>query len=81
MKCIETLARVDVICVDKTGTVTEPVMHIKDIIPLDSDTPAARAECARTIRDLVLNMTADNATMRSLTEYFDDKKIFVAHMP
>lgn len=76
MKCIETLARVDVICVDKTGTVTEPVMHIKDIIPLDSDTPAARAECARTIRDLVLNMTADNATMRSLTEYFDDKKDF-----
>ena len=37
MKCIETLARVDVICVDKTGTVTEPDMRVKDIIPLDSE--------------------------------------------
>ena len=26
MKCIETLARVDVLCVDKTGTITEPDM-------------------------------------------------------
>ena len=38
MKCIETLARVDVICVDKTGTVTEPEMHVKCVVPLDGDT-------------------------------------------
>ena len=30
--CIETLARVDVLCLDKTGTITEGVMEVKDII-------------------------------------------------
>ena len=29
MKCIETLARVDVLCVDKTGTITENTMKSK----------------------------------------------------
>ena len=28
MKCIETLARVDVLCVDKTGTITENEMMV-----------------------------------------------------
>lgn len=35
MNCIETLARVDVLCVDKTGTITEPGMEVQDLIPLD----------------------------------------------
>ena len=30
--CIETLARVDVLCLDKTGTITEGVMEVKDLI-------------------------------------------------
>ncbi|MEG0994806.1 MAG: HAD-IC family P-type ATPase [Bacilli bacterium] len=33
--CIETLARVDVICLDKTGTITEGKMEVKEIVPLD----------------------------------------------
>ena len=32
MKCIETLARVDVLCVDKTGTITENTMRVKELI-------------------------------------------------
>lgn len=32
MKCIETLARVNVLCVDKTGTITEPGMHVYDFL-------------------------------------------------
>ena len=31
--CIETLARVDTICLDKTGTITEGVMEVADVIP------------------------------------------------
>ncbi len=31
--CIETLARVDVLCLDKTGTITEGVMEVIDVIP------------------------------------------------
>lgn len=37
--CIETLARVDTLCLDKTGTLTEGIMEVKDYIPInDSDT-------------------------------------------
>ena len=31
--CIETLARVDVLCLDKTGTITEGCMEVADIVP------------------------------------------------
>lgn len=33
--CIETLARVDVLCLDKTGTITEGCMEVTDVIPID----------------------------------------------
>ena len=39
MNCIETLARVDVLCVDKTGTITESVMEVENVIPLTEDPP------------------------------------------
>ena len=38
MHCVETLARVDVLCVDKTGTITEPNMQTERLLPLaDTD--------------------------------------------
>ncbi len=37
MNCIETLARVDVLCVDKTGTITEPGMEVVELCPLDTE--------------------------------------------
>ena len=33
MKSIEALARVDVLCVDKTGTITEAGMEVAKIVP------------------------------------------------
>ena len=39
MNCIESLARVDVLCVDKTGTITEPVMELEQVVPLTEDPP------------------------------------------
>ncbi len=39
MNCIETLARVDVLCVDKTGTITEPKMEVENVIPLGTAQP------------------------------------------
>lgn len=33
--CIETLARVDTLCLDKTGTITEGIMEVSDVIPLN----------------------------------------------
>ena len=34
MYCIETLARVDVICLDKTGTLTAEILHVEDVVPI-----------------------------------------------
>lgn len=39
MKCIETLARVDVLCVDKTGTITDNTMTVKKMYPLRKPQP------------------------------------------
>lgn len=35
MKSIESLARVDVLCVDKTGTITKPEMTVTEIVSCD----------------------------------------------
>ena len=37
LSCIETLARVDVLCVDKTGTITENEMRVEQVVPLEEE--------------------------------------------
>jgi cation-transporting ATPase E len=41
LPAIEGLARVDVVCLDKTGTLTEGAMDVTDMRPLDGDAPVA----------------------------------------
>ena len=67
MNCIETLARVDVLCVDKTGTITQPVMEVENIIPLTQD-PPERLEAIMTA--LYGTREPDNDTARALAEMF-----------
>ncbi|HMA46364.1 MAG TPA: HAD-IC family P-type ATPase, partial [Frankiaceae bacterium] len=43
LPAIEGLARVDVVCLDKTGTLTEPAMKVTAVEPLDGDAPVAAA--------------------------------------
>lgn len=70
MKCIETLARVDVLCVDKTGTITENTMKVQDVIETDAY-DAEKMEPLRTlISDFAAAMTNDNITMAAVKEYF-----------
>lgn len=67
MNCIESLARVDVLCVDKTGTITEPDMEVENLVPLSGDGPE--------YLEAVLNamyggVEPDNATARAIGELF-----------
>ena len=78
MKSIETLARVDVLCVDKTGTITEPDMKLKDIF-LCKNSGADGTQTALTIDELkslisdYANASVDNnATMLALKAYAAD---------
>ena len=43
MKCIETLARVDVLCVDKTGTITENALKVQGVKETAEYDPAIHA--------------------------------------
>ncbi len=67
MNCIETLARVDVLCVDKTGTITEPRMEVENVVPL-SDMKPERLEMVLTA--LYGVHEPDNDTARALHEMF-----------
>lgn len=71
MKCIEALARVDVICVDKTGTITQPQMEVGEIIPLP-DAPCAGPE--ELLGLFVRSMNGDNETMKALQAHFGGGK-------
>jgi cation-transporting ATPase E len=43
MPAVEVLARVDVVCVDKTGTLTEPGMAVQQVVVLDDAAPVDAA--------------------------------------
>ena len=77
MKCIETLARVDVLCVDKTGTITENNMQVISTIPMEGYNPSTGSGLKTMISDLVVSMPDGNITMQALKRFFktpSDKK-------
>lgn len=70
MKCIETLARVDVLCVDKTGTITENTMKVQKLIKTDEYDEKEKGGLSLLVGDFAAAMTNDNITMATLKEYF-----------
>ena len=70
MKCIETLARVDVLCVDKTGTITENTMKVQELIPTEQYDTEKMGSLRLMVGDFVSAMTNDNITMAAMKEYF-----------
>ena len=65
--CIETLSRVDTICLDKTGTLTEGKMKVTDIIVKDGH---SKEEIESIIKDINYNSTDNNSTSEALNNYF-----------
>jgi len=89
MKSIETLARVDVLCVDKTGTITDNAMNVTDFIfagenknnhvDIDGNYEASNfdADQKSIINDFqsyIVTVPDQNQTAEALKQYFSESK-------
>lgn len=72
MRSIETLARVNVLCVDKTGTITENSMSVKKLVPTELYDKESMPELSKLVGDFVRAMSSDNSTMEAMKEYFKE---------
>ena len=64
--CIETLARVDTLCLDKTGTLTEGRMEVSSLLPINCEEDK--------LKNILANISKasddENPTMQAIKEYF-----------
>ncbi len=67
LNCIEALARVDVLCVDKTGTITEPGMEVEQVIPLTED---SHDRVEDILAAIYTGQEPENDTGRAMAEMF-----------
>lgn len=63
--CVEHLARVDVLCLDKTGTITEGCMEVTEVLPTDSG-----FDCERALNAFSAAMTDPNPTLAAVQARF-----------
>ena len=70
--CIEMLARVDILCLDKTGTITDGSMRVIDCIELKNTTDYTLREI---IGSMLNSFEETNATSESLIRFFDKNKV------
>ena len=68
--CIETLARVDVICLDKTGTITEGAMELINVIP---ENGYSISELDEVLSNFSYAFDNVNATMEAMQDYYKNK--------
>lgn len=64
--CIETLARVDTLCLDKTGTLTEGKMEVKNIVPVDVE----KDDLEIALYNLAKFSVDNNQTIEAVRDFF-----------
>ena len=67
LSAIETLARVDVLCLDKTGTITEGQMNVEQVLYYAEEKP----EVDKIMSFIIALDEEQNASMEALKKYFD----------
>ena len=73
MYCIETLARVDTLCLDKTGTLTDGNLNVLKIV---STSDTSEKDIAKIIKTLVDATGDENATARAIKKEFENLNNF-----
>ena len=73
MYCIETLARVDTLCLDKTGTLTDGNLNVLKVV---STSDTSEKDLAKIIKTLVDATKDDNATARAIKKEFENLNNF-----
>ncbi len=68
--CIETLARVDVLCLDKTGTITQGTMELKDVVLFDG---VSAKESDMYLNSIITNLNDENDTFKAIKERYNKK--------
>ena len=71
--CIETLARVDVICLDKTGTITEGSMELSDV---KLENGVSKKEMDDVLTNVSHAFENSNATMDAISDHYSSKGIW-----
>ena len=70
---LETLAHVDTLCLDKTGTITDGNLRVHSVVPL-ADIPEKELESL--VQSYMAASDDNNATFRALKERFPQKEIY-----
>ena len=68
MKSIESLARVDVLCVDKTGTITEPRMSVEQVF-VSPSSEMNEQNFMGVLSNYISANSDDNDTMKAIREF------------
>lgn len=74
---IETLARVDTLCLDKTGTITEGTMQVDEMLPLAGQDPDALQAA---ISAIVHTLNDDNPTSLAMKDFCPNPPQWSAEM-
>src|SRR5436190_4639006 len=78
LNAVESLASVDVLCVDKTGTLTEADLRVTDVVPADGDREALERELGR----FAASSPTSNMTLAAIrSEFAGEPEHAEAHVP
>lgn len=73
MEAIEALARVDVLCLDKTGTITTGELNVEQVIPVDAEITIERTR--QIMESIAYAFEETNPTMEALRDFFEDTQL------
>lgn len=71
--CVENLARVDTLCLDKTGTITEGSMELYDIVPFPNFN---KESIERILNNFSCNLEDENSTILAIRNVYHDLENF-----